>query len=80
MARKSRRFTLIVVFFVLIAAGGGIYALTVASRPASDIDPSRLAVAERGNIARSVVAVGRIEPVTFKYRNRQVGIACPGKA
>ena len=63
MARKSRRFTLIVVFFVLIAAGAGIYALTVASRPASDIDPSRLAVAERGNIARSVVAVGRIEPV-----------------
>src|SRR5215467_681452 len=63
MARKSRKFTFILVLSILIVAGAGTYALTVLSRPASDIDPSRLAAAERGDIARSVVAVGRIEPV-----------------
>ena len=44
-------------------AGAGIYAVTVLSRPATEVDPSRLAAVERGDIARSVVAIGRIEPV-----------------
>src|SRR5215468_1105384 len=63
MARKSRRFIFVTVFILLIAAGAGVYALTVLSRPATDIDPSRLATVERSDIARSVVAIGRIEPV-----------------
>jgi HlyD family secretion protein len=63
MARtKSRKFIFISVFLLLII-GAGIYALTLLSRPANDVDPSRLAVAERGDIARSVVAVGKIEPI-----------------
>ncbi len=64
MARKKSRTLLIAILLLLIAAGGaGIYAITVMSRPASDIEPSRLAEVERGDLARSVVAVGRIEPV-----------------
>jgi HlyD family secretion protein len=64
MARKKSRKLLISVFvLVIVAAGFGIYAATVLSRPASAIDPSRLTVIERGDIARSVVAIGRIEPV-----------------
>jgi HlyD family secretion protein len=46
-----------------VIAGAGIYGVTVLSRPATDIDPSRLATVERSDIARSVVAIGRIEPV-----------------
>jgi HlyD family secretion protein len=42
----------------------GIYGYTVFARPATSVDPSRLAEIERGDIARSVVATGRIEPVT----------------
>jgi len=61
--KRSRTFVIAIVFVLLAAAGAGIYAVTLLSRPATDIDPSRLAVVERGDIARSVVAIGRIEPV-----------------
>ncbi|HYR43190.1 MAG TPA: efflux RND transporter periplasmic adaptor subunit [Terriglobia bacterium] len=64
MARKrSRKLIVTVVFLMLVLAGAGIYAVTVLSRPANDVDPSRLAAVEHGDIARSVVAIGRIEPV-----------------
>lgn len=64
MARRRSRRTLIVIIFLLIAAGAaGVYSVSVMSRPATDIDPSRLAVVERGDLARSVVAIGRIEPI-----------------
>src|SRR4030095_11510303 len=53
-------FSIIVLFLIL---GAGAYAFTVLSRPAADLDPSRLVTVERGDIAKSVVAIGRIEPV-----------------
>jgi HlyD family secretion protein len=52
-----------ILFLMVALAGAGIYAVTVLSRPATEVDPSRLAAVERGDIARSVVAIGRIEPV-----------------
>ncbi len=64
MARKrSRKLVITILFLVLVSAGAGIYAVTVLSRPATEVDPSRLTPVERGDIARSVVAIGRIEPV-----------------
>ena len=64
MSRKrSRKVLLTVVVLLVILAAAGIYAATILSRPAGDIDASRLAAVERGDIARSVVAIGRIEPV-----------------
>src|SRR5881396_451667 len=64
MARKrSRKLVIAILFLLVLSAGAGIYAVTVLSRPATDVDPSRLAPVERGDIARSVVAIGRIEPV-----------------
>jgi HlyD family secretion protein len=60
--RKSRKF-LFITILLLVIVGAGVYALTLLSRPANEIDPSRLAAAERGDIARSVVAVGKIEPI-----------------
>jgi HlyD family secretion protein len=61
--RKSRKLLITILVLLLLIGAAGIYAVTVLSRPATDIDPSRLASVERGNIARSVVAIGRIEPV-----------------
>src|SRR5437867_2126131 len=61
--RKSRKLVITVVGLLLLVGAAGIYAVTVLSRPATDVDPSRLAMVERGDIARSVVAIGRIEPV-----------------
>jgi len=60
--KKSRRFVFVLLFIVLIAAIG-VYSISVLSRPVADVDPSRLVVVERGDLAKSVVAVGKIEPV-----------------
>ncbi len=63
MARKkSRKF----MFLTLLAAivGTGAYSFSVMSRPVSSLDPSNLATVERGDLARSVVAIGRIEPIS----------------
>ena len=42
----------------------GVAGYSVLARPASPIDPSRLATVERGDLARSVVATGKIEPIS----------------
>ena len=40
------------------------WGFSVLARPETTVDPSRLATVERGDLARSVVATGRIEPIT----------------
>jgi len=45
----------------MLAAGYGFVTLRGAS---SDIDPSRVATVERGTMVRSVVATGKVEPIT----------------
>ncbi len=60
--RRRRRFVLGgIVLVLLIGAGIGV---TAALRPDFKIDPSKLATVERGDIARSVVATGKIQPFT----------------
>jgi HlyD family secretion protein len=64
MARKkSRKLLVTILLLILLLAGAGVYGVTVLSRPAADVDPSRLVTVERSDIARSVVAIGRIEPI-----------------
>ena len=60
--KKSRKRTFLVAL-VLIVAGTvwGISALTGAS---TTLDPAQIAVVERGTMRRSVVATGRVEPIT----------------
>jgi HlyD family secretion protein len=59
--KKRRRWIVAgVVFIVLVGCGFGIAA---ALRPNRQIDASKLAVVERGDLARSVVATGKIEPL-----------------
>lgn len=64
MARKKSRKVIIALILLVVIGGLGTYGFVAMSRPKSDIDPSRLATVERGDIARSVVATGRIEPVS----------------
>src|SRR5262252_3975009 len=61
---KKRRRRLIwgaVVILVLLGAGFGVKA---ALSPNHDIDPSKLANVERGDLARVVVATGKIQPLS----------------
>src|SRR5438034_1668931 len=60
--KKSRKFLLVILSLAALAAIG-VYSVSVMSRPAADVDPSRLAMVERGDLAKSVVAIGKIEPV-----------------
>jgi HlyD family secretion protein len=48
------------VFGVLVLAGGVI----AATRGGTKIDPSKLAKVEKGDLAKSVVATGKVEPIT----------------
>jgi HlyD family secretion protein len=64
MSKSSKRKRIIVVGAAAATVLLGIYGFAVFARPETPVDPSRLAQVERGDIARSVVATGRIEPVT----------------
>lgn len=59
--RKSRKVWIWLVVAVAVLAGAGI-AVRAALKPDNRIDPSKLAKVERGDIARVVVATGKIEP------------------
>jgi HlyD family secretion protein len=73
-ARKKRRRR------IYIGVGAGVVALAVvgivsASRSKTEIDPSKLATAEKGDIARSVVATGKIQPLTkVEVKSKASGI------
>ncbi len=59
--RKRRRWIWLAAIAVLL--GGAFFGLKAAFRPNRVIDPSKLAIVERGDVARSVVATGKIEPL-----------------
>jgi HlyD family secretion protein len=60
--KKSRRLSLAAVALVVLIAGG--YGLSTLNGASSNIDPSKLATVERGVMLRSVVATGKVEPIT----------------
>jgi len=52
-----------------------VVAATAALRPSYTIDPDKLAAVQRGDIARSVVATGKIEPLTkVEVKSKASGI------
>lgn len=59
--RKRRRWIIGGVVLVLLVVV--IVGVTAALRPNNEIDPAKLATVEKGDIARSVVATGKIEPL-----------------
>ncbi len=72
--RTSR--TRVYLSLAAIAAAGVAYAGYSTLRGASvDIDPSKLATAERGTMVRSVVATGKVEPITkIEIKSKANGI------
>jgi len=64
MARKKSRKYLVVSVLVLAVVAAIAYGYSAMSGTRAEIDPSRLIAVERGDIARSVVATGRVEPIS----------------
>src|SRR5439155_23717511 len=73
-AKKRRRRIIIGSVAALILVGGG-YGVYAALRPNHEIDPSKLAVAERGDLAKVVVATGKIQPLSkVEVKSKASGI------
>lgn len=73
-ARKNRRFWiwLAVIVVVIVGAGGVALARMVSG---GSIDPNRIAKVTRGDVARSVVATGKIQPITkVEVKSKASGI------
>ena len=60
---KSRK-KLIAAGVAVIVLVGGAWGYTTLKGATPDIDPSRIATVERGTMTKSVVATGKIEPIT----------------
>ncbi len=58
---KRRRWILLGI--VALVVGAAVFGIAAALRPNHQVDPSKLAAVERGDVARSVVATGKIEPL-----------------
>ncbi len=61
--KKSRKLSLAVGGAAVVALIGGVWGYTTLNG-ATPLDASRLATVERGTMTRSVVATGKIEPIT----------------
>src|SRR5271155_3980655 len=73
-AKKRRRRIIMgaIAAFVLVGGGYGVFA---ALRPNHEIDPSKLASSERGDLARVVVATGKIQPLSkIEVKSKASGI------
>ena len=60
--KRRRKIIWMVAILVVLCAGG--YGVMAALRPSHEIDPSKLATVERGDLARVVVATGKIQPLS----------------
>ena len=74
-SKKKRRraiiWTVVAVVLVLVIAGGVI----AATRGGTKIDPTKLAKVERGDLAKSVVATGKVTPITkVEVKSKASGI------
>ncbi len=72
-SKKSRRLIYILSGFTIIVVV--IVGLVAATRGSTKIDPSKLAKVERGDLAKNVVATGKIEPMTnVEVKSKASGI------
>ena len=71
--KKSKRAIYILSAFALLVVI--VVVLVAATRGSTKIDPSKLAKVERGDLAKSVVATGKIEPITkVEVKSKASGI------
>src|SRR5579863_6061631 len=64
MAAKKRKRILWVTLTLLVLASAAIFSLKAVNSKPTKIDPEKLAKVERIDLARSVVATGKVQPVT----------------
>jgi HlyD family secretion protein len=70
---KRKKWYLLAAASVIVVGGG--FGIAAALRPNNTIDPSKLANVTRGDLARSVVATGKIEPlVKVEVKSKASGI------
>ncbi len=73
--RKKKRRRIIFVAVTVTALVLLVLVITAATRGNTKIDPSKLAKVERGDLAKSVVATGKIEPITkVEIKSKASGI------
>ena len=61
---KKKKHRLLYITLSLLLIGGVVVGVTAATRGGTRIDSAKLATVERGDLAKSVVATGKIEPIT----------------
>ena len=74
-SRKSRkRLWIVLAVVVCVLGGGGVLAAKSLSH-SEPLDPSQMGIAEKGDIARSVVATGKVQPITeVEVKSKASGI------
>ena len=73
-SRKGRRFWIWLTAIVVVVLALGGFALARLAK-GSGVDANRLAKATRGDVARSVVATGKIQPITkVEVKSKASGI------
>ena len=72
---KKRTFLWILLALVPLLGGAAFFSLRALSRTPAKIDPEKLALVERIDLARSVVATGKIQPTTqVEVKSKASGI------
>ena len=61
--KRSRKYSVFAAVAMVLVVGG-VWGFSTINGASANIDPSRVVAVERGAIVRSVVATGRIEPIT----------------
>ncbi len=70
--RKKRIIIISIVVLVVLVFGGALFAF---SHGGTKIDPTKLAKVEKGDLAKSVVATGKVEPITkVEVKSKASGI------
>jgi len=73
--RKKRRNRIIIISSIVIVILVLVGAVVAFSHGSTKIDPSKLAKVERGDLAKSVVATGKVEPITkVEVKSKASGI------
>src|SRR5215471_6065804 len=72
---KKRRKRVLWSAVIVLLLGGGAYGVKAALSPNHTVDPSKIAAVERGDLARVVVATGKIEPLSkVEVKSKASGI------
>ena len=75
MAAKKRRRVLWVTLTMLVLGSAAFFSLKAINNKPAKIDPEKLAKVERIDLARSVVATGKVQPVTqVEIKSKASGI------